>query len=149
MAHRLRISPAFFGLQTIYNVDTKVGWRDDCANAPTDVELLTLLIHLGPGTSSKAATFIKRVGLPPIGGQYTALVGLWIYHIQDKFDDANQGQARPDGVVGKAGATGRYPGGFYTITGLNKLAQERSPQPYANLAAYPGISSALKAQLSK
>ena len=147
MACVTKLSAPAFGMKFYYNVSAKVGpyASRGCINNPTDVELVNLLMSIDttPWPGKMTPGIIRR------GSTFDVSTGFLIYGVQDSADDQFTKSASPDGCVSVGNATGQYGSStLYTIIALNNNARSANPKAWLKLFNEPGISPALKTQIT-
>lgn len=140
MAHRLMLPHQPLGLPYVWNIDAHVGDQRS-ENRATDVELMKLLIKSALEFSRGAGQGSGYEDNPPLllNGSFDQTLAFWIYRLQFTFGvEPKDGKASP---VRRAG-TGM-------LLQLNHQMRLRNALFWADLASAPGISMALRAELSR
>ena len=145
MAHRLQLRQPFRGMQFIWNVSEHVGDTTTCANRPTDVDLVKILI--GETIRGRPPSWIHNALRVPfrVNGQMDALTAYWIRLFN--AEHSRRLDQREDGIVSPARGAMFARGHVWTIVKLNWAAKQGDPNRWADLPNHPNCNPALRAEI--
>ena len=132
MSRILALNPALEGMSTIVNVLKRVGPGE--ANDAADVRVVQRLIQM----AAKGSASGMKVGVPSVTGQYDAMTGFWIYHLQRVQKPLHPLQII-DGIVSPAHGADYASNTRWTIVLLNLFAKQHSPSEFSAFVGSGGM----------
>ncbi len=144
MAARLNFNRPIDGMNFIWNVSQHVGDNTSCANRPTDVDLVKILI--GECIRARPINWVNHTLRTPllVNGEMDMTLAYWIRALS-----ANENSpltAIESGIISPARGAG-YGRNYWTIFKLNYVLHQNAPNVWQNIPNHRNTKPALRNEL--
>ncbi|MDH3376286.1 MAG: hypothetical protein OEQ39_04885 [Gammaproteobacteria bacterium] len=143
----MNLNTQYHGMSFVWNVSAAVGDNASCANRPTDIDLVKILI--GETIRARPPAWIHASMRTPllVNGQMDAITAYWIRVFN--ADHSPRLSQSLSGIVSPARGAAISPGDTWTIVKLNWATKQGVPAVWNNLPNHPQAKAALAAELQR